>query len=113
MSSCSPLHQKRFSDKEDSILTGLLLLLTTLVKRDNSLKPIGTEKGHDLVTYVFNHCLFDIPTFDNHGAEAPPKCKTKRARKAAFKLLVELARDCVPNFLLLTSLLFQQNKLGQ
>lgn len=46
---------------------------------------------------------------DNHGALAPPKCKTVRSRVAAFKLLVALAKD-PDNFRSLSALLLDQHK---
>lgn len=56
--------------------------------------------------------MFDIPTSDNHGQLAPPKCKTKKSRQSAFKLLRELAQDCKENFLQLTDELLKQHTDG-
>jgi hypothetical protein len=72
----------------------------------------GSENQHNLVNYVFNECLFDIPESGNHNLDAPPKCKSKRSRKAAFRLLTELTKDCVANFASLCQKLLKQNRLG-
>jgi len=108
-----PIYELRFSDEEDAVLIGVLNLLAALVKNDPSLKHVaGVEGSHNLVLYVFNDCLFDIPESGNHELNAPPKCKSKRSRKAAFRLLTELSKDCVPNFASLVARLLKQNRLG-
>jgi len=45
-----------------------------------------------LVGQVFEQCLFALPTAEEHGPTAPPKCKTVESRTAAFSLLTELVR---------------------
>jgi hypothetical protein len=45
------------------------------------------------VGQVFEQCLFALPTAEEHGPTAPPKCKTVESRTAAFALLTELVRD--------------------
>eukprot|EP00743_Colponemidia_sp_Colp-15_P012256 GILK01013886.1.p1 GENE.GILK01013886.1~~GILK01013886.1.p1 ORF type:complete len:1111 (+),score=235.56 GILK01013886.1:584-3916(+) len=57
--------------------------------------------------------LFEIPTEFNHGPLAPPKCKSKTARTAAFELLSQLGRTAVPLYRqLLALILKEQYKQG-
>lgn len=65
-----------------------------------------------LIQELFHKCLFDIPTAENHSAFAPPKCKTKASRKAAFRLLAELAKNCPENFQELIEELLKQHPEG-
>ena len=53
----------------------------------------ATAGGHDLITYVFGHCLFG-PKGDVNATCAPslPKCKTEAARNAAMRLLTVLVQ---------------------
>lgn len=43
-----------------------------------------------LLEQLFGQCLFALPSAEEHGATAPPKCKTVESRTAAFSLLTEL-----------------------
>lgn len=51
-----------------------------------------TEDGGSLIEELFHRCLFEVPSAAFHGSLAPPKCKTKASRTAAFALLVELLK---------------------
>jgi len=57
----------------------------------------------NLIHVLFDDCLFAVPSRETQkaGSQQPPKCKSKAARTAAFRLLVELARGCTPNFRIL------------
>jgi hypothetical protein len=56
-----------------------------------------TEDGGSLIEELFHKCLFEVPSAAFHGSLAPPKCKTKASRTAAFALLVELLKGmCQP-----------------
>jgi ubiquitin carboxyl-terminal hydrolase 34 len=69
-----------------------------------------TEAGSSLLKEVFKNCLFAIPSAENrHLAQTPPKCKTKASRNAAFKLLLELAKDSPHNFKVLAELIVNQS----
>ena len=47
---------------------------------------------------VFDDFLFFVPPADERHTQGVPKCKTVAARTAAFALLIELVRDCAPNY---------------
>lgn len=70
------------------------------------------QQSGGLIKELVYKCLFEIPTIDQHGADAPPKCKSHETRDAAFKLLVELARECPENFAELADLLMTQHEGG-
>lgn len=81
-------------------------LCLTIIKEDESFKlEVGSLNKKGLIIHIFEKCLFDIPTKDNHNSTAPPKCKTLKSRKVAFLLLTELAKNCSENFMELTSYL--------
>jgi hypothetical protein len=65
------------------------------------------ERGN-LIRELFEYCLFAIPDAERHGPDAPPKCKTKESRGAAYRLLTELGRGCPANFREITSYLTKQ-----
>lgn len=68
----------------------------------------------NVLRIIFNDCLFDVPTTDNHsGACSPPKCKSEGARSAAFDLLLALIDDDVNNYVQLTELLLLQLDRGE
>jgi len=85
--------ERRFSPKSagsDETLVGLLSLLSVLlssVPLDERMR-MATEDA--LLDELLERCLFELPTRDNHGALAPPKCKTQRARALAFEALAAL-----------------------
>lgn len=101
-----PIVETRDLVKEDTLLRGLLQLCLTIVKEDESFKlEVGSIHHKGLILHVFDKCLFDIPTKDNHGSNAPPSCKTLKSRKVAFSLLTELVKNCQENFMELSSYL--------
>jgi hypothetical protein len=109
------------------VLTGLINIVHTLVTKNDSFKlDVGSSSRYvllhiiclltvnrgGLIQELFYKCLFEIPTAENHGPLAPPKCKTKPSRRAAFKLLTALCSNCVENFKELTDELLKQHPLG-
>jgi ubiquitin carboxyl-terminal hydrolase 34 len=99
------LCKARTTKHEDVVLIGLFNLARILVSNDTSFRIAAGG----LIQEIFFPCLFEIPTAENHGPFAPPKCKTPRSRKTAFKLLTELARDCPENFRELCGLLLKHH----
>jgi ubiquitin carboxyl-terminal hydrolase 34 len=61
---------------------------------------------------VFWQCLFEIPTPASVGVAAPPRCKSRAARGAAFDLLVEMSSGCLPNLVALLQSLIPQHQHG-
>lgn len=88
---------------QDKVLCGFMNVLKQLLQnmRGKGVKDvkvfIGEKTG--LLRHLFHDGLFDIPTDDNHGPRAPPKCKSRGARNAAFLLLIELCSTCPGNLL--------------
>ena len=83
-----------------------------LIRKYPDLKMKCVDKKDSLVVTLYDSCLFEIPTAENHGTHAPPKCKTFASRTAAFRLLAELARGCLPAFHQLIRLLIAQLDKG-
>ncbi len=98
-----PVVEIRAGDN-DSVLRGLLTLTRELIRAEPTLKePLG--QTHGLVRDIFHNCLFTVPSTKKHGQVPLPKCKSKSSRKAAFNLLVEMAKGCDANFLDLVRLM--------
>ena len=101
--------EKRNNESTDYVLIGILNLLRTLLNRLPDQKyNIGQKEG--LLKQVFSTCLFDTPTVESHGVDAPPLCKRDNTRKAAFQLLNELIKGCNENFSVVIDHLIEQNK---
>lgn len=99
-----PVIEVSSTSKEDKMLVGLLNVCRVLLKANDTLKvPLGSTNGVGLIHELFYGCLFDVP-FSRSDRRAPPKCKTKASRKAAFSLLVEFADKCPANFVELMDL---------
>lgn len=81
-------------DRPDNVLAGLLRVATLLASRFASFKSSAGPRLLDIT----HNALFAIPSAENHGTRAPPKCKSKATRTGAFKLLSELAADDWANF---------------
>eukprot|EP01119_Soliformovum_irregulare_P014939 TRINITY_DN4142_c0_g1_i2.p1 TRINITY_DN4142_c0_g1~~TRINITY_DN4142_c0_g1_i2.p1 ORF type:complete len:2758 (-),score=812.11 TRINITY_DN4142_c0_g1_i2:29-8302(-) len=93
-----PILEVRNGVQDDVVLTGYLNLVATLISTDPKTKlAIGSQGG--FINEIYDTCLFQIPTAHNHSTVAPPKCKSKMSRTAAFNLLVELCRGCPENLL--------------
>jgi len=79
----------------DLVIIGLMTLLCSILgARPEYKQSIGKE----FAQHVFNRCLFEIPTTERVGVNAPPICKSPESRKAAFSLLSTLSRDCTGNY---------------
>ena len=83
-------------EEQDKGLIGFLNFIRSIVKKDRKLKVCCLSEG--LIDEVYTNCLFSIPTADDHGPDAPPKCKTRESRYSAYRLLVEVAKDAPENF---------------
>lgn len=102
---------------EDKVLIGLMKLVLAIIRQDSDLKE---SSGKLLVREIMHEALFAIPTAETHHKTAknsdthssaqrdPPKCKTRAARRTAFALLVELAKDCPSNFKTICDVLLNQ-----
>jgi ubiquitin C-terminal hydrolase len=102
---------------EDKVLIGLMKLVLAIIRHDPELKE---SCGKLLIREIMQENLFAIPTAETHHKNSktaeslslpsrdPPKCKTQAARRMAFSLLVELARDCPSNFKSVCDLLLVQ-----
>ncbi|RUS28882.1 hypothetical protein BC938DRAFT_481322, partial [Jimgerdemannia flammicorona] len=108
-----PIHEHANTTCEDSVIIGLIKLLTILVTKDTDLKMTPGIQNGTVMKLIFNDCLFDVPAMNHQsGACAPPKCKSRAARSAAFSFLLKIIHDDVENFLQLTDLLLKQLNRG-
>ncbi len=108
MISAHPTVETRKGYEEDKVLTGLMLLMCTLLNKENSFKRVAGQKK--LIEEIFERELFDIPTADNHGPLCPPKCKRRASRLVSFELLTALATDNLLNFRELTAKLITHHQ---
>eukprot|EP01119_Soliformovum_irregulare_P021052 TRINITY_DN6926_c0_g2_i1.p1 TRINITY_DN6926_c0_g2~~TRINITY_DN6926_c0_g2_i1.p1 ORF type:complete len:2370 (+),score=711.86 TRINITY_DN6926_c0_g2_i1:42-7151(+) len=100
-----PISEKSSTGEHDRVLIGLMNVTRTLLRKDsNTLK----EKCLEMPREIFENCLFKIPSAENHGPLAPPKCKTPQSRQSAFRLLSEMCRISSQSFQDLTDLLLFQ-----
>lgn len=89
-------NKKYDNPKEDRVLIGLLNLLRNILHFNSFLKA-GAIKSKFL-HYIFFDLLFEVSSIEKHGKIAPPKCKTKASRYAAFSILLELTEGNGNNF---------------
>lgn len=109
-----PTAELRNSEAVDHVLYGVMSLLKTLVSADLEFKnKAGSQHRGGLVHELFHKCLFNIPTMERHGPDAPPQCKTSSTRNCAFRLLTELADSTQENYAALADLLVQQHRDGE
>ena len=88
-----PIVERTDREVVDRVLIGLMMLcdrLLTQVPADVFAAAASGAEG-SLLHELYHRCLFDIASPENHGPDAPPKCKTAEARRAAFALLRRLA----------------------
>jgi len=104
-----PIVETRRSKLSDIKLVGLLDLLRSIMKMIPHFKAEMAFQ-HELFQEIYEKCLFDIPDAGNHGAYAPPKCKTKQSRKSAFDLLFELTKNSLPVFQHLANKLYPNHE---
>ena len=71
----------------DHVLQGVLRLLTALLRYRSHLK-LGAgagagEGGVNLVSHVFDKCLFEMPSAESRSDVPPPQCKNEDTRRCA------------------------------
>ncbi|KAH3764942.1 ubiquitin hydrolase [Pelomyxa schiedti] len=106
-----PIMETRWTGSLDLFLMGLMMLTTIFLKHSDTFRSQASmELG--LFEEVYHKCLFDMPTTDDHGPLAPPKCKTQISRKRAYTLLEELC-TCPSNLEKVCELISSQNLPSQ
>ena len=89
-----PIVEQRNTSLVDEILTGLMHALKVMIHWNlNTRKTVGQDEG--LLNELYFNCLFAAGAGPQR--DAPPKCKNKAGRIAAFNLMIELATDCKDN----------------
>ena len=86
-----PIVEINDNEKEDLVIIGLINTLCTIVTINPSLQEESSNSI--LLNELWTSLLFATPTENLHGTNAPPKCKTKKARQAAYDLLKEFAKS--------------------
>lgn len=105
--------ERRFSSEIDFVLVGLMDVLRCILDLYPSMKgPVAQDNSQALLKFLYGTCLFDIPSADNHGPDAPPMCKSRVSRQAAFRLLETLLFGETANLHLVSQNLVQQHKGG-
>ncbi|ELR15597.1 ubiquitin domain containing protein [Acanthamoeba castellanii str. Neff] len=104
----APVRESSGNGPVDEVIIGMLGIVRGLIRKYPELKSECTKDKGGLVGQVFEQCLFALPTAEEHGPTAPPKCKTAESRTAAFSLLTELAKDNEECFRELVALLNSQ-----
>ena len=104
-----PISERSYSKDIDFELIGLLNILSSL---STSKEEIRIEaRKTKFIEHILNKCLFEYATVENNGPFCPPKCKSSKSRKAAFKLLLELSKDTT-NYEIISSSLAEDHKDG-
>ncbi|CAG8789312.1 21401_t:CDS:2, partial [Racocetra persica] len=98
------------SPNEDTVIVGLIQLMTIIIAEHPEFKRLPND---DLLDLIFNDCLFEVPTLEHAGSVLPPKCKLEASRTAALDLLNELVKDCPENFVHITELYLRQLDRGE
>ena len=83
------VEQKEYSSP-DCQLGAILSILESLVCTP-ALAEIAV--AHDVIPELLMSCLMDVPTKENHGSHALPKCKTEVSRSLGFALLQRLVQS--------------------
>jgi ubiquitin C-terminal hydrolase len=88
-----PVVERSDNVRVDRVLVGLLQLADRLlaVASPSVAASAASDAPNSLLNELFHRCLFDIATPEQHGPDAPPKCKRGETRRAAFGLLRRLA----------------------
>ncbi|CAG8488554.1 749_t:CDS:10, partial [Cetraspora pellucida] len=105
-----PIKEQFNSPNEDTVVVGLIQLMTIIVAEHPEFKRLPND---DLLDLIFNDCLFEVPTLEHAGSVLPPKCKLEASRTAALDLLNELVKDCPENFVRITELYLRQLDRGE
>ncbi|KAK9875298.1 hypothetical protein WA026_007696 [Henosepilachna vigintioctopunctata] len=98
--------ETRHRTVDDDGLIGLLNLLTNLIRYKPPFQ--NSKPGQELLNEVFEF-LFALP---NPKLRHVPKCKSTRARTAAFDLLVEFVKGTPENYAILHEKLLKQHQPG-
>lgn len=107
------LEASESADSVDCGLIGIFNLIRIILMNSPQYKLVAVQQYDLLTECLLKNCLFAIPTADNHGPDAPPKCKTKESRYAAYRLLVELCKQVPENFIALTTNILQTMNRGK
>ena len=96
----------------DVVLNGVLLLLKGLFARyPEKAQQHGQEEG--LVSELLQSCLFEITRRLDRKQIPGPKCKSPYTRSAAFKLLIQLAKDSNENLQEIINYIAPVHKFGK
>ncbi|PKY49535.1 hypothetical protein RhiirA4_405561 [Rhizophagus irregularis] len=104
-----PIKEQFNSPNEDTVIVGLIKLMTIIVSEYQDFKRVS---GDTLLDLIFYECLFQVPTIKHTGSCLPPKCKLEVSRNAALELLNQLVKYCPKNFLRITELYLKQLDRG-
>ncbi|CAG8438368.1 11338_t:CDS:10 [Funneliformis caledonium] len=105
-----PIKEQFNSPNEDTVIVGLIKLMTIIVSKHPEFKRYT---GDLLLDLIFHECLFQVPTIEHAGLCLPPKCKLEVSRNAALELLNQLVKECPENFLRITELYLKQLDRGE
>ena len=87
----------------DDMLVGSLNLLCCVMKHQPPFK--SSPEGQAFLAHLLDY-LFALP---NPREKNYPKCKSMLSRTACYDLIVEMAKGCLPNYLLLHNKLLEQH----
>ena len=87
----------------DDMLVGSLNLLCCVMKHQPPFK--SSPEGQAFLVHLLDY-LFALP---NPREKNYPKCKSMMSRTACYDLIVEMAKGCLPNYLLLHEKLLEQH----
>eukprot|EP00002_Diphylleia_rotans_P015605 TRINITY_DN301_c0_g1_i4.p1 TRINITY_DN301_c0_g1~~TRINITY_DN301_c0_g1_i4.p1 ORF type:complete len:2791 (-),score=522.89 TRINITY_DN301_c0_g1_i4:451-8823(-) len=106
-------YEKRHESTEDFVLIGLLKLLKELVC-ESSHRALALDENmqRKLIDYLANDCLFSYPTVEHNDVLAPPKCKSRNARRQAYHLLGALASLSSETFLVVCNIMQDRKAEG-
>lgn len=85
-----PVVEQSENSGPDCQLGAILSIMYSLVFT-HALADIAV--AHGIVPELLMSCLMDVPTKENHGSHALPKCKTEVSRSLGFALLQQLVQS--------------------
>ena len=102
------LYEKRHGHdnqgQADDMLVGTLNLLCSVIKHQPPFK--SSTEGQAFLSHLLD-CLFALP---NPREKNFPKCKSMMSRTACYDLIVEMAKNCLPNYFILHNRLMAQHR---